>query len=125
MKRIFVPIVFVAAGIAPAFSADSNQSLPDSNPACTQVNGPDCVLQAPLILPRMAAPQGLITTPVPVPPVIVAPVSPSERLTATPPVITPPAGTPTTPAAAPGTPTEGARGAAAAGRSTIISPQKN
>ncbi len=73
--------VTFALGSASAFAADTSdnpQSLPDSNPACMQINGPDCVLPSATYPSRIAAPRnGIVTPPVVVPPA--APVEPSLK----------------------------------------------
>jgi hypothetical protein len=82
MKRISASTILFLATIAPAVAAETterNDSLPDSNPECMQVNGPDCVLKSQVVLPRMAAPPvtavppGAVVVPAPTPSGTVAP----------------------------------------------------
>jgi len=75
MNRLTVSMCLLATLVAPV--AGAQQSLPDSNPECMQVNGPDCVLQSATQPNRYMAPQKPIgpTTPVtpPLTPVVVSP----------------------------------------------------
>jgi hypothetical protein len=75
--KIIVAFVF-AVSIAVAGAVHAQQSLPDSNPECMRVNGPDCVLKSATVPNRTVPPPGLITTPLPTPPVIIAPAAPIE-----------------------------------------------
>ena len=76
MKRIPASIIVFLTAIAPAAAAETTerpQSVPDANPACMQVNGPDCVLRSQVVPPRTAAPQGVVVVPTPAPPITAAP----------------------------------------------------
>ena len=79
MKHAAAVVTTFALALAtcavPAFAAettDNPQSLPDSNPACMQVNGPDCVLPSAIYPSRVASPRDTIVTP----PVVVPPPAP-------------------------------------------------
>ena len=83
MKRTIAPIIFALTAVASAFGA---QSPLDANPACMEVNGPDCVIQSVIVPQRVTAPPSVITTPAPTPapPVVAAPPGPSEMVPGTP-----------------------------------------
>ncbi len=126
MKRIYVRIVVALSFSTPAIAQTSpERSLPDTYPECTRVNGPDCVLPAPVVVPpRMAAPRGLITQPLPVAPPAVVESGPRES----PAMQRPPPGTRAPGAgAAEGTagPAASAReGSTPSQRATVIGPRK-
>jgi hypothetical protein len=73
-------IAALTFAVSAAFSgaAPAQQSLPDSNPECMQVNGPDCVLRSATVPNRTVAPRAPIVTPLPTTPVIVPPATPTE-----------------------------------------------
>jgi hypothetical protein len=76
MRQIFALIFAFLTTIAPAVAAETterNESVPDANPACMDINGPDCVLRSQVVPPRTAAPQGVIVAPAPAPPIVPAP----------------------------------------------------
>lgn len=80
MNRIPASIIVFLTAMAPAVAAETTErteSLPDANPACMQVNGPDCVLRSEVVPPRTAAPQGVVVVPTPVPPITAAPGNPT------------------------------------------------
>jgi hypothetical protein len=64
MKKIHSSVIVFLASIAPAIAADTTgrmESLPDANPECMQVNGPDCVLRSEFAPPRVTAPPATTT----------------------------------------------------------------
>jgi len=76
-----------ALSVACAGAVHAQQSLPDSNPECMQVNGPDCVLRSATVPNRTAAPPAPITTPLPPAPVPTAPAVPTEAARPTPGIV--------------------------------------
>jgi hypothetical protein len=77
MLRIPASVLIFLASIAPTIAAETRErfeSLPDSNPECMQVNGPNCVLGSEVVVPRQATPPGtiaplsVIVAPTPAPP---------------------------------------------------------
>ena len=109
IMKTFTACAFAfCAVIAPAAIAQP-QSLPDSNPECMQVNGPDCVLKDSTVPSRISAPRITITPPLPITPVVPVP-PPTERVPGPPVIIAP-----NQPfAAAPGAPTDAGATAATA-----------
>ena len=76
MKRIPASIIVFLTAIVPAVAAETTEpgeSLPDTYPACMEVNGPDCVLRSQYIPPPTAAPQGVVILPAAAPPVSATP----------------------------------------------------
>jgi len=109
MKRIVTAIFILLATGAPVIAAETterNDSVPDANPECMQVNGPDCVLRSDVMTPRAVAPPLTAIPPAPpVPPVIIAPpgtvspsaMRPSSGVTGSPETVISPSGTVITP----------------------------
>jgi hypothetical protein len=64
MQRMPIFLIVLLAATAPAIAAETTErrdSLPDANPECMQVNGPDCVLKSEFMPPRVAVPPGTVT----------------------------------------------------------------
>jgi hypothetical protein len=59
-------VIFFLAATMPAVAAETTQhyqSPADANPACMEVNGPECIIQSPVTPSRVAAPRVIIVPP--------------------------------------------------------------
>jgi hypothetical protein len=131
MQRIPASALIFLASMAPAIAVETRErveSLPDSNPECMEVNGPNCVLRSEVVLPGTATPPGTFAplsvivapAPAPAPPRVEAlpgTLAPQGGVIVSAPPPTAPAPEITTVILPP--PSSGAQGSA-----TIISPRK-